>query len=322
MSQARGAFAQLLRVEKAEATYGTDPSSLGAIKLPINTCGLASTRNLITPATITGTRNPVAPSQGFVDVSGSVVVPIDQYGIGYWLEMLLGTPTTTYTGSALSHVFKPNSVLNSFTFETGYTDVSLYSKFNGCKANAMSIKVGGDEELTASFDLLGATETPGTSPVDSDPTTITLTRFNQFHASLQEGGSVISTIKELEMSITNNLDTGIYCIKSGGGPTRGDLPEGLCNVSGKFSCLFENWSYYTLAISGTERNLTLAFQAGSFYLGFVLGDLIYQRQAPGISTPQGIWLEMPFQAYYSDNADETVLKVTLINTWAAYSGHI
>ena len=86
--------------------------------------------------------------------------------------------------------------------------------------------------------------------------------------------------------------------------------------------MFENWSYYARAMSGTERSLTLKFQTGSFYLEFDVGELIFERNSPPIDTPLGIWQDLPFKAFYKDDADASVVKVTLVNTWAAYSGHL
>lgn len=323
MTQARGVQGRLLRFEDPESAYGTDPSSAHSVSLPFNSFNVPITRNLIDPETITGRRDPVQAIQGRVDMSGTAVVPIDQYGIGYWLQGLLGTPVSTWTGSARQHTFTVNSNIGSFVYELGFTDVGAYNKYRGVKVGGASIRVGGDEELTMNFDLVGQVDVPGGSSMSSRITTISLSRFNQFHALLEEGGSALDgKVRDLELNIRNNLDTDVYTISSGGSATRGDLPEGICQVDGRMSMMFENWSYYARAVSGTERSLTLKFQSGSFYLAFQTEELLFERSSPPIETPQGVWQELPFKGHFRVGSNSSVIKATLVNTWQVYSGHL
>jgi hypothetical protein len=323
MTQARGVQARLLRFENAESAYKTDPSSSHSIKLPINTCEIGPDRNLITPATITGRADAVAPAQGFTDVRGAVRVPVDQCAMGYWLQALLGAPTSTGVGSAYQHVFKVNSIQSSFAYEKGFTDIAAYEKLTGVKVDGMSLTVGGDEELTASFDLIGADAAPAGTSMSTRITTLSLSRFNQFDASMSEGGSVFGKARNFTLNVRRNLDAGVYLVTSGSTGKRGDLPAGFCNVNGTFDMLFENNSYYIKAQSGSETSLNLRFQTGSFYLLFEINEAVYRWMGPPINTPVGIWLPMAFEGYF-DNAspDDTIIQATLVNTWAAYSGHL
>jgi hypothetical protein len=323
MTQAKGSMSRLLVTELAESSYGVDPSSVHSINLPFNTLDMGQSRNLITPKTIRGRRDSVMPARGYVDLTGNAVVPVDKTAIGYWLKMLLGTPTTTSTGSAFSHVFQVNSVLGSFTMEKGFADIAAYEKLNGMKCGGMSMTVGGDDELTATFDLQGKGGAPSGSSMSSVISTLSLSRFNQFHASLLEGGGLVGNVRNCSINVNNNLDGDVYLITSGATGYRGDLPAGLINVSGDMEVLFENWSYYIYAFSGTERSLEIKFQEGSFYLDLKINELIYQQKSPPITTPGGIWLPMAYQAFF-DNAspDQTIIQATLVNTWAAYSGHL
>jgi len=323
MAQAKRVMGRLIRHENGESAYRTDPSSVHAISLPFNTVDVKPDRNLITPATITGRVDAAKPAIGFTNVGGAAVIPIDQAAFGYWLQALLGPPTTTATGSAYQHVFKTNSVQNSYAYEVGYLDITEYEKFSGCKLNGMSLRVGGDEELTASFDIVGGDAAMAGTSMSSRVTTMSLSRFNQFDASLTEAGAIISTIRSLTLNVARNLDTGVYLVTSGSSGKRGALPEGFCNVTGEMEMTFENRSYYLKAMSGTETSLALRFQTGSFYLLFEVNEMNLRWTGPGISTPGGIYLTLPFEAYY-DNAspDETIIQATLVNTWSAYSGHL
>jgi hypothetical protein len=320
MAQGRGIHGVLHRVVAIEGqnSYNADPSSMGGVKLPVNNIGLASDRNLITPGTLRGRRDPAAPAQGFVDAGGAVVVPVDHCAIGYWLQMLLGYPETTSIDANLKyHRFTVNSVLDSFVMEKGFSDVAAYEKFGGCKCAGMQITIGGDEELVATFDIKAANATPAGASVVTPSTEISLARFNQFHASLTEGGASQSKVRTLELNVLNNLDESVYTI--GGGASRGGLPEGFCNVNGRMEMMFENWSYYLYAFSGTERSLELTFASGSFQLIFSVDELLYRRRSPAIETPEGIYQDLEFEAYYTDAGSQSTIRATLINTWASYS---
>lgn len=322
MTQARGVQSQLIRMENAESAYGTDPSSVHSVKLPFNTCGVVPDRNLITPMTIRARPDPAVPAQGYTNLAGPTVVPVDQCAIGYWLEALMGAkPTSTATGSAYKHLFKVNSTQGSFAYEKGFLDITAYEKLTGVKVGGMTINVGGDEELTASFDMTGKNASISGSTMNAG-TTLALTRFNQFHASMSEAGSVFGIARNFTLNVNRNLDTGVYLITSGSAGTRGDLPAGICNVNGTMDVLFENSSYYVKALSGSGTSLALRFQAGSFYLLFDIEEAVFKRTGPAIDTHMGLWLPLAYEAYWDTGSKATVLMATLVNTWACYSGHV
>jgi hypothetical protein len=91
MAQAKGSKAQL--VVDFESAYKTAPGSSLAVKLPVNSCTVRSSRALNAAATITGRRDPVEPFDGNTDVSGEVVAPLDARALYYWLRGGFGAPT-------------------------------------------------------------------------------------------------------------------------------------------------------------------------------------------------------------------------------------
>ncbi|MBC16557.1 MAG: hypothetical protein CL942_05840 [Desulfovibrio sp.] len=93
MKQARGYKGKLLM--DLEPSFGVTPASKKTHRLPYNSCDLSASREQNTAATITGSRNPVAPFQGNEDVTGSAEIPVDAHNFGLWLIAMLGAPTTT-----------------------------------------------------------------------------------------------------------------------------------------------------------------------------------------------------------------------------------
>ncbi len=314
--QARGRKGQLLM--DFEGTFGQNPTTSKAVRMPFISSKLQSKQSQKESAVMRNSRNPYRPLYGNVDVSGSLAVPLDKVAFGYWLKAVFGAPTTTRpieTGP-YNHVFKPSDIQPSLVLQQGYTDIAVYELFNGCKINKLGLSFGGDEELKASIDIIGAKETVGSSPYASAPTDIFLEQFNSFQGSVEEGGSLAANIKSAELNIECNLDGEQYVM--GGNGIRGDIPEGLFKISGSITALFENAVLLNKAINGVASSLKFKLTSGLHSLEFLLPEIVYEQNSPGIEGPKGILINLPFQAFYSNAVEKAAIVVTLINNQAAY----
>jgi hypothetical protein len=315
MTQARGINSQV--VIDFESTYGTSPATVNGILVPFNNCALQAKQTLTDAPTIRGNRNPIAPILGKIDVSGDITVPVDEMAFGYWLKAFCGAPTTTGTGEPYTHVFKPGITQPSLVIDKEFTDIGQYLLYNGCKVNQIKMTLGGDNELTAALSIIGGTETSGTTAYDATPSSLTFARFYNFQGSVKEGGSSIAYISQLELTISGNLNGDQYCIGSQG--FRSDIPEGLLGVSGTVTALFKDAALLDKAINGTESSLELALTSGTHSLTIAIPELIYERETPGISGPQGINIQLPFRGYYDNNTDSTSIMFTLVNDVSSYA---
>lgn len=263
-----------------------------------------------TPITVSGTLNYDGAHSVLAGSSENEIV----IQAAYAAETFDGTEIAR--AELYTHVFRPGDELDSWVMEVGYTDKDLYQKFNGIKAGAMNLAVGGEGELTARFDLLGARETVGSVSMDPDPDEPGFSRFESFDALIEEGGQTVATVQEVEISLTNNLDSGVYLV--GGGGARGAIPEGEAKVTGRVKAMFEDWTLYNKAVSGAQSSLKLDFTHGPYSLKFAINELVYRPQSPGIETQGGVWIELPFEAYFEDGADGAVVAATLVNGQDAY----
>lgn len=314
MAQARGYLSKVAL--DFETTFGTDPGSPNGLSMPVNSFDVKSSRNLNTAQTIRGNRNPAEPFDGNVRVNGSAVVPVDAIAFGYWLKAMFGNPTTSGSGT-YTHTFKVGDTQPSMVLEKAFaTATPTYAKMNGCKVGKMSMQVGGDGELTANLDIEGAKETIGTTAYDATLTAVQLSRFNNFQAAIKEGGVALASCTDFSFDLDFGLDTEVYTI--GGGGTRGDIPEGILAVSGTMTVLFENTALLTKAQNSTETSLELTFTAGANILKFTFPEVRLQMNTPGISGPTGIRLELPWVAYYGNDAGASAVKVELTNSQATY----
>ena len=312
--QAKGSKGQLILAY--ETAYGQTPSLASAVKLPFNKNTLTARQTLTESQTITGRRDATVPVRGKIDVNGNLVVPMDAKFIGYWLKAMFGTPATTGS-DPYTHVFKPGDSMPSLVLEKGFTDINAFNLYNGGKVNNFSLSLGGDSELTASIDILGAKETVGADSFVTTPLDLPLVRFNNFQAPVEEGGQVLANCTGVDLTIGFGLDGDIYSI--GGQGCRTAISEGPLQVSGTVDVLFEDQTLLNKAINGTESSLKITLTNGGYSFELLLPEIVYERTSPGIESAKGILINLPFKGYYENNAAETSIQATLVNDVASYA---
>lgn len=317
MAQAKGSLSHV--VIDFETTFGADPGTKAAKKMPFNSCSVTGSQALNTAQTILNGRNPTMPFAGNKDVGGQIVVPVDLTAFPWWLKGIFGAPTTTGSGP-YTHVYKvptsqPSMVIEKkFDFGTSQT----YIKSNGCKIGSLDIAFGGDGELTASLDIIGATEAaPSGTPYAASPTAVALNRLMNFQAAITEGGSAIATVTDLSIKLNCNLDTSSRCI--GGDGVLADLPEGVVEVSGSLTALFDSTTLLTKAAGLTESSLTVTLTSATHSLKFEIPELLYSPKSPGIEGPMGIKQSYEFRGYYDNAAGASAMIVTLVNAVTSYA---
>ncbi len=309
MTQQKGVTSALVIGE--ESAFGTQPSA--GFVVPFNTFGVVASQTVNAPATISGTRNPVEPFRGNKDVGGSIVVPVDSSAFWYWLQMMFGDPTTAGAGP-YTHTFDIGNTQPSYTLESQFTDLltDVFYQYLGCKASRWSMTLGGDGELVSTIDVIGADSDPDSSSFDASPTTMTIDRLDNFEASLTEGGGAISNVTEVSFTVDFGLDPSNFVI--GGSGARGAIPEGIVDVSGNIKTLFEDTSLITKAVSGTESAIIITIQEDANHsLVIEFNELQYSLKTPEISGPQGLLVDLDFQAYYENHADASAVVAVLTN---------
>jgi len=299
-----------------ETTYNTTPDVPNGILMPIQSSKVRSKQNLAEDKTITGRRDPAQPSMGFIDVSGPVAVPVDEIAIGYWLKAIFGSPTTTGTGDPYTHVFKPGLTQPSMVLEQAFPDINQYFLFNGCKVGKLGISFGGDGDLTASIDVMGAKETISATSFDTTPTEIPLTKFGNFQAAITDNGVSLAVVTKADLNLDMGLDGDTYVL--GGGGFRGSVNEGIIGVSGNITALFTDAILLNKAMAGTTSKIALKLTNSTHSLEFKIPELMYERNSPTIDGPKGVMVELAFKAFYRNSVENAVIVVTLVNGQATY----
>lgn len=317
MPQAEGSQGQI--IYDAETTYKTDPGTPDCKILPFKSESLKLSRNFFESEAITSSRNPKKPARGKYEVGGDIELEINPY-IAAILKHALGSNTTT-GASPYTHTMKVGSLPVGLVIEKGFKDIVQYFKYNGCRINSLKMSFTPEGMIGGSINVLGAKETVGATSLDATPTDLGHKPFDAFEMSIQEGGSAIAIVTEADFILENNLDGSVYVI--GGLGERNSLPAGKVKVSGNLKALFEDLTLYNKAKNNTETSLKITLSRGNGLgsadnesLEIFVPELLYQPNAPVISGPAGVLVELPFIAYYDNSAEATTLQMILKNTQA------
>lgn len=170
MARALGSRAQLALAY--ESTYGTAPGS-GYNIMPFAKVELGAEQPLVESELLGLGRDPQAPVRDAVMVTGSIDVPVDQIGIGYWLKALLGAPTTVGAVAATGTItFSAQPAVNSTVTINGTVFTFVASGATGNQSN-----IGGSlaATLTSLAVVLNASVVAGVIPTTYGSTATTLT---------------------------------------------------------------------------------------------------------------------------------------------------
>ena len=302
-----------------ETTFGVTPTSPTGCLMPIFSSKIVAKRNLIEDKTIRGIRDMALPGLGTIDVQGPIVVPLDEINIGYWLKGLFGNPVTTGSTAPYTHTFKPGFTQPSMCLEQQFPDVGEYFLSNGCKVSkfATSFELN-NQDTTATIDIMAAKETAATTSFLTSPTTQPLAKLGAFMGTIMEGGQLLANVTKVDLTLDMGLDGSIYTLGAEG--YRGSLPEGMINITGTVTAMFDSMTLLNKAIQSTtssiEINLTNAVTGHS--LDILLPEIIYERTSPGIDGPKGVFISLPFRAAYVSNPNGVSIVATLVTSQQTY----
>ena len=314
MPQAIGVYSKLNFVPEAE--FGVTPTEGTVRSLPFNSCTLSAEQNITAPETITGTRNPVEPILGNINVTGDVVIPVDLNAMGWILAMTFGNPTTTDLGDGkYQHIFKIGNVQPSVSIERALSNGDYYLDA-GCKVSSLGFNFGGDGELVCTMGMLGCRESVSDEPLDASPTAVVLDRLNNFQAALKVDTDEVAIATELSLDINCGLDEEGYAI--GGNGFRVRLNEGILGVTGTMTAFYDDDRFIQKAMNATETALQVKLTKGEHSLQIDLPEVLFPRKSPTIEGATGLMQELDYSAFYGDDANASAVMFTLINATASY----
>jgi hypothetical protein len=209
MPTARGARTILLA--KQEVTYGVNPGGADWRQYPfVPPLDLGGAQALLDSPVIglSPGRDPADPFYDAVTVDGSFGIPIDLNDIGFWLKMLMGSPTSVGPTN-FAHTFRSGgaAALPSFSCEVGYPDVPTYLLMTGCKAGGITINAAPTGRPTATLNILAQDVARAGSSVDSIPTLASgYEQFNNFQATISRNNTALGFVTGCSLTFSNGLE--------------------------------------------------------------------------------------------------------------------
>lgn len=284
-----------------EVTRGTTPAT--PVFDPIRHTGttLALSKNTIQSEEIRSDRMIADFRHGAYRVGGDISFELSYGSFDKLLEAVLCGTWATDAPIAGTDQLKAAAVRRYFTIERYFGDIQSadkpYHRFTACEFSTMSLKISADAMITGTFSVVGSDMVTDTAIISGATynTAATTSPLDSFTGSLNENGSPIAVITEIQLNLDNGLDPR-YVV----GSKRSIQPSiGRSNVSGQITAFFENSTLLDKFINETESDIdfTLPDGAGNQYK-FILPRIKYNGGQPDVSGEGPITLSMPFQALF------------------------
>ncbi len=312
MARAHGARAQIALA--FESTYGTAPVS-GYTKMPAASISLGSGQPLIDSELIGYGRDPLPPIKDAVTVDGNAVVPIDVDGVGYWLKLLLGAPTTTGT-SPKTHTFVSGGLtLPSASIEIGNPEVPSFRMYSGVRADTLQVTMQRTGNLQATFGLVGQGESEAGATAAGSPAALTVQRFGHFQGAIKRDGVSLGNITSGDFTYSNGLDR-IETIRADGKIDGAD--PGIASLKGKISTRFADTTLKVQAQNGTPCELEFSWVIDASRSLKITAHAVYLPVPKvEIAGPSGIMADYDWQAALA-TSPARMMTAVLVNSVAAY----
>ena len=182
----------------------------------------------------------------------------------------------------------------SFTVERLFADITQYRRYAGIEFNTLALQVQPEGIVSATFGVLGQSETGGTAILSGatySPATTT-SPMDGFSGSITEGGTTIALVTEVSL----NLDNGLQALFVVGSPNTIHPSIGRSNGTGTVTAYFEDVTLLNKFINETESSLVFTVGDGTNTLKFTLPRIKYTGGQPDTPGEGPITLSMPFQA--------------------------
>ena len=314
MPQAQGSLARLSYAE--EVIYGVTPVSPAMKLLKAATYGESLGANIaeLTSNAINANRAVEYARGGNITVGGSVPFELPILGIGTLMKHALGPATSVIisAGPLYTHTIKRGALPVGLSIEKGFTDISRYDVYRGCKVTKMSIDVKDGSLATGSLDLVGKDFVATSSTSLGVPTAVAHVPYVEFESAILEGGGA-ATVLGFKFDLSNEIES-VQTISSRyiaeANATKGSL-------TGEITFLLDTTTItgpITKWLNETASSLKLTFTSGSNSIEFFLPNIRYFGDGkPKIASTQGVVVPLTFRAIY-DTTELTDLKITIINT--------
>lgn len=298
-----------------ESVFGTAPAAGNYTEFPFVSESLKYKKNFEDAKKISSNRNPSALVGGKISIAGDINFELSWQHHSLFYHVM-GNRSTSISSGVETDIYQVGSLPVGLTLEKQFTDldgVYKYFRYRGCRVNSFKAAFKPEGTIDCTLSLLGKAEDLAVTSVDAAPDDLGHDPFDGFQAAITDkDGNSLGDIVALDFAIENQLATDHYLIGTTG--ERDGLPEGKSKITGSLKALFSDVTLYNLAKDETESSIKIVLtrgdgsgSEGNEQIIIQMNEVQFQPSTPGISGPQGLFVELPFHVYYLNDAEASAL---------------
>lgn len=293
-----------------ESTYGVTPATpvFDIVRHTGTTLGLS--KEALQSEEIRDDRQIADFRHGARQVGGDISIELSYGSFDKILEALLGGTWATDTPALGTDQLKAGTTRRSFTVERYFGDILTadkpFHRFTGVEFNTLQLQINANAMITGTIGVVGKDMTTDTVIVTGatyNPATTT-SPLDSFTGTLNENGTPIAVITEIQLNLDNGLDPRFVV----GSKTTLRPSIGRSNVSGQITAYFENSLLLEKFINETESDIEFNLPDGAGNnLKFILPRIKYNGGQPDVQGEGPITLSMPFQALLDSTTNTNII---------------
>jgi len=298
MAKATGARSELTYIVESE--WGTTPGTPTMIVLP-RTGGVPNlAKESFQSADIRADRQVADMRHGFRSATLPIAVEMRHTEYDALLESLMYSAWST-------NVLKVGTTEKSFTFESGFQDITQFGAMTGGVVNSLSMSVTPEGIVSGTFEVMGKDLSYSGTTLDADPTAAgTSEPFDSLTGTINEGGGAIAIVTGLDFSISNSIESP----KVVGSAVASEMIEGQCVVTGTVTAYFEDASLLDKFADETSSSIDVTLtDPASATLKFDFPNVLYTGADLDVGGTGPITVSLPFTALY-DASDASTVVIT------------
>lgn len=293
-----------------ELVYGQTPSTpvFEILRHTGTTLGLS--KEALQSGEIRDDRQIADFRHGARQVGGDINIALSYGTFDEILEALLGGTWVADTPAAGTDQLKAGTTRRSFTIERFFGDIQSadkpYHRFTGVEFNTLQLQVNANAMITGTIGVVGkdlALDTAIVAGATYNPPSTT-NPLDSFTGTLNENGTPIAVITEIQLNLDNGLDARFVV----GSKTTLRPAIGRSNVSGQITAYFENSLLLEKFINETESDISFDLPDGAGNtLSVILPRIKYNGGQPNVSGEGPITLALPFQALLDPTTETNII---------------